>query len=50
MQDEIQWITQKNGHKVKGYEMKKQETHQFNYMIQKDIPFDIGEDYKWVKK
>ncbi|ARE09809.2 hypothetical protein UC317_0671 [Lactococcus lactis subsp. lactis] len=43
---EIELITQKNGRKVTGYEMTIREPHHFSPMIQEDIPFDLGEDYK----
>ena len=43
---EIELLTRKNGRKVTRYEMTIREPHHFSPMIQEDIPFDLGEDYK----
>ena len=43
---EIELLSRKNGRKVTGYEMTIREPHHFSPMMQEDIHFDLGEDYK----
>ncbi|MGY0187161.1 replication initiation protein [Lactococcus petauri] len=43
---EIELLTRKDGRKVTGYEMTIREPRHSSPMLQEDIPFDFGEDYK----
>lgn len=43
---EIELLTRKNGRKVTGYEMTIREPRQSSPILQEDIPFDFGEEYK----